>query len=115
LLLLFRRGEPNMILALSLFPDWGMGAVLLLVMTGLINSAAILLGQQGSPSPLYLGTLGAKLALVAGMIGLALVNRFRLMPQGHQARIARHTALELGAGLTAALLAGLLGQLQPLH
>lgn len=115
LLLLFRRGEPNMILALSLFSDWGMAAVLLLVMTGLINSASILLGQQGSPSPLYLGTLGAKLALVAGMIGLALVNRFRLMPQGRQARIARHTAMELGAGLTAALLAGLLGQLQPLH
>jgi putative copper resistance protein D len=115
LLLLFRRGEPNMILALSLFSDWGMGAVLLLVMTGLINSASILLAQQGSPSPLYLGALGAKLALVAGMIGLALVNRFRLMSQGHQARIARHTAIELGAGLMAALLAGLLGQLQPLH
>lgn len=115
LLLFFRRREPNMILALSLFSDWGMAAVLLLVMTGLINSASILLGQQGSPSPLYLTVLGSKLVLVAGMIGLALVNRFRLMPQGREARIARHTAIELGAGLTAALLAGLLGQLQPLH
>jgi putative copper resistance protein D len=115
LLLFFRRREPNMILALSLFSDWGMAAVLLLVMTGLINSASILLGQQGSPSPIYLAVLGSKLVLVAGMIGLALVNRFRLMPQGREARIARHTAIELSAGLAVALLAGLLGQLQPLQ
>ena len=66
LLLLWRRREPNMPLALSLFSDWAMVAVLLLVMTGLINSASILLGQEGSMSTLYLSVLGAKLALVAG-------------------------------------------------
>jgi putative copper resistance protein D len=115
LLLLFRRREPNMPLALSLFSDWAMLAVLLLVMTGLINAASILLGQKGTPSPLYLAALGVKLALVAGMIGLALVNRFRLMPQAREGRIARYATLELSAGVVAVLLAGLLGQLQPLR
>jgi putative copper resistance protein D len=115
LLLLFRRREPNMPLALSLFSDWAMVAVLLLMMTGLINGASILLGQQGTASLVYLSVLGAKLALVAAMIGLALVNRFRLMPRGHEARIARHAVIELGAGLTVVLLAGLLGQLAPLR
>jgi putative copper resistance protein D len=115
LLLLFRRQEPNLPLALSLFSDWAMAAVLLLVMTGLINGASILLGQAGTASLLYLAVLGAKLALVAGMIGLAAVNRFRLMPRGGEALIGRNAAIELGLGLAAALLAGLLGQLQPLQ
>ena len=115
LLLLFRRREPNMLLALSLFSDWAMVAVLLLVMTGLINSASILSGQEGKPSLFYVAALGVKLALVAGMISLALVNRFRLMPSGRETRIARHTAMELAAGLVVVLVAGLLGQLQPLQ
>jgi putative copper resistance protein D len=115
LLLLWHRREPNVALALSLFSDWAMVAVLLLVMTGLINAASVLLGQKGSMSALYLSVLGAKLALVAGMIGLALINRFRLMPKGREASIARHAAMELSLGLVAVLLAGLLGQLQPLR
>jgi putative copper resistance protein D len=102
-----------MLLALSLFSDWAMVAVLLLLMTGLINAASILLGQKGTASLLYLSVLGAKLALVAGMLGLALVNRFRLMPRGREVLITRHAAIELGLGLGAVLLAGLLGQLQP--
>ena len=115
LLLLFRRREPNMLLALSLFSDWAMVAVLLLVMTGLINAASILLGQKGTASLLYLSVLGAKLVLVAGMIVLAVVNRFRLMPKAREALIARHAGMELSLGLVVVLLAGLLGQLQPLH
>jgi putative copper resistance protein D len=115
LLLLVRRREPNLLLALSLFSDWGMAAVLLLAMTGLINSASILLGPEGKMSPPYLGLLGAKLALVAVMVGLALVNRFRLMPRAREAPIARNMVLELSLGLGAVLLAGALGQLQPLR
>ena len=79
---LFARKEPNILLALSLFSDWAMVAVLLLVMTGLINAASIILGNKGSPALPYLDVLGAKLALVAVMLGLAAVNRFRLMPTG---------------------------------
>ena len=113
LLQLHRRGEPNILLALSLFSEWAMIAVLLLVMTGLIDAASILLGDQGSPSLSYLIVLGAKLALVAFMLGLAAMNRFRLMPQGQDRAIARNAALELGAGVIVVLLAGALGQLQP--
>ncbi|HWU56703.1 MAG TPA: CopD family protein [Rhizomicrobium sp.] len=113
LLQLHRRGEPNILLALSLFSDWAMIAVLLLVMTGLINATSILLGGKGTPSQLYLTVLGAKLVLVAGMLGLAAMNRFRLMPRGNDQAIARNVALELGAGVTAVLLAGVLSQLQP--
>jgi len=113
LLGLHRRKEPNILLALSLFSEWAMIAVLLLVMTGLINAASILLGDEGKPSLLYLAVLGAKLVLVALMLGLAAMNRFRLMPQGKDQVIARNAGLELGAGVIAVLLAGVLGQLQP--
>jgi putative copper resistance protein D len=113
LLQLHRRGEPNILLALSLFSEWAMIAVLLLVMTGLINAASILLGDTGAPSPVYLGVLATKLVLAAGMLGLAAMNRFRLMPQSRDQTIARNAALELGAGVTVVLLAGVLGQLQP--
>jgi len=113
LLQLHRRKEPNILLALSLFSEWAMIAVLLLVMTGLINAASILLGDEGKPSLLYLAVLGAKLVLVALMLGLAAMNRFRLMPQGKDQVIARNAGLELGAGVIAVLLAGVLGQLQP--
>ena len=110
---LFRRKEPNILLALSLFSDWAMIAVLLLVMTGLINGASIILGDKGAPSTLYLTVLGAKLALVTAMLTLAATNRFRWMPRGRDAVIARNAALELALGVIVVLLAGALGQLQP--
>jgi putative copper export protein len=113
LLQLFRRKEPNIILVLSLFSDWAMIAVLLLAMSGLIDGASILLGDKGTPSLSYLAVFGAKLALVAGMLGLAGINRFRLIPRNQEQRIARNAALELGAGVIVVLLAGALGQLQP--
>lgn len=113
LLALHRRREPNILPALSLFSEWAIIAVLLLVMTGLINGTSILLGDQGTPSRLYLAVLGAKLVLVALMLGMAAINRFRLMPLGKDQTIARNAALELGAGVIVVLLAGVLGQLQP--
>jgi copper resistance protein D len=110
---LFRRKEPNMLLVLSLFSDAAMVAVLLLIMTGLINAATILLGDKQAPSPIYLAVLGVKLALVGIMLALALANRFKLMPNGGQRRIARNVAAELGLALIVVLLAGALGQLAP--
>ena len=111
---LFRRKEPNMVLALSLFSEWAMIAVLLLVMTGLINAASILLGGKGTMSTPYLAVLGAKLALVAAMLWLAAANRFRWLPRGKVGMVARNTVCELAAGIIVVLLAGALGQLQPL-
>ena len=88
---LFRRKEPNLVLALSLFSDWAMIAVLLLVMTGLIDAASILLGGTGTPSAAYLAVLGAKLALVAAMLSLAAVNRFKWLPRNAEGIIATAT------------------------
>ncbi len=113
LALLFLRRETNIALALSLFSEWAMVAVMLLVMTGLIDAAQIILGDKGKASLLYLAVLGAKLALVCVMLGLAAVNRFRLMPKGLESRIGRNVGFELGLGAIVVLLAGLLGQLQP--
>jgi putative copper resistance protein D len=113
LLGLHRRKEPNILLALSLFSEWAMIAVLLLVMTGLINGASILLGDKGTASLVYLAVLSVKLVLVAGMLVLAAMNRFRLMPQNRNQTIARNAAIELSAGIIVVLLAGALGQLQP--
>ncbi|HXB51347.1 MAG TPA: CopD family protein, partial [Rhizomicrobium sp.] len=116
---LFRRKEPNILLALSLFSDWAMVAVLLLVMTGLIEAASILLGGANGPGPMrpaiaYLGVLGTKLIFVLVMIGLAAANRFRWMPKGEENAIGRNAARELAIGIIVVLLAGALGQLQPL-
>jgi copper resistance protein D len=114
LALLFRRREPNMVLALSVFSDWAMIAVLILVMTGLIDAASILLSGKGTPSLDYLAVLGAKLALVAAMLWLATANRFKWLPQRRDALIERNTIRELSLGIIVVLLAGALGQLQPL-
>jgi len=111
---LFRRKEPNLLLALSLFSDWALVAVLLLVMTGLINAASILLGGKGAPSSFYLAVLAGKLALVAVMLWLAAANRFKWLPKGNEAALGRNSVRELAAGIIVVLLAGALGQLQPL-
>lgn len=112
---LFQRKEPNLVLALSLFSDWAMIAVLILVMTGLIDAISILLSGGGAPSLLYLAVLGAKLLLVAGMLWLAAANRFKWLPQNRQTVIAKNIVRELCLGVMVVLLAGALGQLQPLR
>jgi len=109
---LFARKEPEILPALSLFSEWALVAVLLLVMTGLVNAASILLGGGADAAP-YLTVLGVKLALVLVMLGLAAVNRFKLMPRAQSAVIARNAGLELGLGIIVLLLAGALGQLPP--
>jgi len=109
---LFARREPKIVPALSLFSDWALVAVLLLAMTGLVNAASILLGGGSDAAP-YLTVLGIKLALVLVMLGLAAVNRFKLMPRAQDAAIARNARLELGLGVMVVLLAGTLGQLPP--
>jgi len=118
LAILFARGtmKADLLLILGLFSETAMVAVLLLVMTGLINAALVLLGGPGRASPLYLAVLGLKLLGVAAMLGLAATNRFRLMPtfgEEAQARLSRNVALELGLGIVVAALAALLGQLAP--
>jgi putative copper resistance protein D len=119
LAMLFARGmaQADLLLTLGLFSEWGMIAVLLLVMTGMINATLVLLGGPGEISILYLGLLATKLACVCAMLALALTNRFRLMPEfttaKAKARLRRNVTLELGLGILAAALAAGLGQLAP--
>jgi putative copper resistance protein D len=116
-LLVERPAAPRLGLALSVFAEWGMLAVALLLMTGMINSLMVLLGTPGHDSPLYLAVLGAKLTLVLGMVGLALVNHFRLLPRlaqkGVVTRLKNHVGWELGLGVAVIALAMILAVSTP--
>jgi putative copper resistance protein D len=112
-----RPEAPRLHQAVSLFADWAMIAVALLAMTGLLSAATIILGGEGHAARLYLGVLGAKLVLVLAMVALALTNHFRLLPRladpAARATLKGNIAWELGLGLAAVALAGLLGLLPP--
>ena len=116
-----RRAAPRLGAGLTLFATWGVVAVALLVMTGIIDGASIVLGMPGRASTLYLGVLGAKVVLVLAMTALALSNHFRLLPQltsplarpEASAMLKGNIAWELALGFVVILLAGLLGLLEP--
>jgi putative copper export protein len=57
-----------------------LAAVALLVTSGMIVAFAIVAAAGGALSKTYLGTFGLKLALVAAMLALASLNRWRLTP-----------------------------------
>jgi putative copper resistance protein D len=103
--------------ATTIFAEWGMIAVAILVMTGMLNAATILLGGEGHDTMGYLAALDAKLVLVAAMVALALVNHFRLLPQltagGSAEGLVRNIRRELGLGVVVVALAALLGLLAP--
>jgi copper resistance protein D len=102
-LLTQRPAAPRLGLAISLFAEWGMVSVVLLVMTGMINAAMVLLGNPGHDALPYLLVLGTKLALVTAMIALAVINQYRLLPHfaraGTVTRLRKHVAGELALGL----------------
>ena len=83
----------------------------------MLNATTILLGGEGHDSGVYLAVLGAKLVLVAAMIGLALTNHFRLLPRlasGDSAiRLHKNIAREFLLGIFVVGLAALLGLLAP--
>ena len=110
-----RPAAPRLTAALALFAGWGMVAVTLLMMTGMLNAASIVLG--GPAAKPYLGVLGAKLVLVLTMTLLALYNHFRLMPKLAAPEAARtlqgNIAWELGLGTAGVLRAARLGLLAP--
>jgi putative copper resistance protein D len=95
------------VVAMRRFSDWGQFDVALVVVTGLVNVAL----TSGVPFPVttpYRALLAAKLALVAAMIAIALVNRFlvapRLKPGAPALRILMWTSIAevvLGAGVVA--------------
>jgi putative copper resistance protein D len=114
--------KPLLAGATAIFAEWGVIAVAILVLTGMLNAATILLGGDGHDMTGYLAVLGAKLALVAAMVVLALVNHFRLLPLlkedglaagGSVNALLRNIRRELGLGLVVVALAALLGLLAP--
>lgn len=112
--------------ALAGFATVGSISVALVVLTGAINSW-LLIGPRNLPSlgtSLYGQLLLAKLALVAGMISLAAVNRFRLTPalaaartpgDSHHAlqRLRLSLTLEAFAALAVLGLVAWIGTLEP--
>jgi putative copper resistance protein D len=117
-MLFARRGQTALLAgATAVFAEWGMIAVTVLVLTGMLNAATILLGGEGHDAPLYLSVLGAKLALVLAMLGLALFNHFRLLPRLREAagadRLGKTIQRELLIGFVVVGLAALLGLLPP--
>ena len=119
LLALFTGGRNMLLPALALFSNRGLVAVLLLVMTGIINALTILLSGHGHASMAYVTLLCIKIALAIGMMGLAMVNRFRLMPHlragGGTDRLRASILAELGLGIAILVLVGVLGLTAPLN
>jgi copper resistance protein D len=123
LLVCLRRGTatglaPDVAAALSRFSRLGHPAVALVLATGMINTWLVLGTwpmHVGSP---YQALLMAKVGLVTGMIGLALVNRYRLvprLPKGDGVRMLRLNTLgEVLLGLGAVGLVSDFATLAPL-
>jgi len=105
------------VVALRRFSGLGILAVAAILVTGIANALLILLHGQLGPSPYWL-LLGAKVVLVLGMVGFALVNRFRLMPRlktGNDAfgALRRNTLVEFALGAGVVALVSVFGTLDP--
>jgi putative copper resistance protein D len=106
------------VIAMRRFSDGGQLAVALVVATGVVNVAL----TSGVPLPIttpYRALLAAKLAVVALMIAIALVNRYvvapRLKPGAPALRILMWTSLaEVGLGAAVVGLVSLFALLDPI-
>lgn len=114
-----RPSAPRLAQAVTLFAEWGMITVALLVMTGIINAAMVLLSGPGHDSLFYVAVLALKIILALGMIALAVGNHFRLLPRlaqtGIVAQLRKRAGWELKLGLAVVGLAALLTLISPTH
>jgi putative copper resistance protein D len=99
--------------ALRRFSSLGIGAVCLLLASGFANLCIIAGGPWLSLQTGWGQVLAVKLALVTGLIALALVNRLVLMPGGAFARIRTLIIAEQVLGLAVLAAVSLLGTLSP--
>ena len=105
--------------ALMRFSSLGHIAVALVLASGVINTLFILGHLPADLSSPYQAMLAAKIALIGVMIALALVNRYRFVPQASlnqpQALLAiwRATIVESGLGLCVIGLVAWFGMLEP--
>ncbi len=120
LVLVTSRSAPASALpALLRFSAYGTAAVVLVLITGAINTLALVGTLRGVSASPYAWALLVKLALVAAMIGFALRNRFQLMPHVTTdstriiRRLRRSVSFEIALGLAIILVASVLGTLAP--
>ena len=117
--LALRAPGPGAETLLRRFGALGVWAVAAMLATGVANAAFIAFETRGGYGPTYLGILAIKLAFVAGLLALAAVNRFLLMPRlgrdAHRAvkSLRRTVAAEQALGIAALAAVAVLGQLDP--
>ncbi len=106
------------IVALRRFSAIGHAAVAVVLLTGGVNAVLILGMGSFDPSSAYQVLLSAKVILVALMVGLALINRYRIVPHFHDRpdasrALIRNSALELALGVCVLAIVSLFGLLEP--
>jgi putative copper resistance protein D len=111
--------RPYAIATLIRFSTCGHVAVALVILTGILNSAIILQRLPTDLSSRYIQLLLVKIALVMVMTGVAIFNRYRLVPliptqpQLAYQRLASATKLELVLSLVVMLLVSWFATLSP--
>ncbi len=120
MLVRFHRGNTALLAAsLRLFSAWGVLAVCVLVLTGIINGASILPLRAIAGGSAYADILAVKVALALCMIGLAAVNRSQLLPSldnretGAVGQLKRNIAAEILLGGLVVAIVGYLGMISP--
>jgi len=119
LLLALPRAGDDLVPLLREFGRYALAAVALLVTSGMVVAVAVISLAQGPPGMTYVKALGAKLALVAIMLAIASLNRWRLAPlAARDPRAARRAfawtvAAEQALALAVIAAATLLGQISP--
>ena len=107
---------------LERFSVIGIAAVAVILLTGVANAVFILQSPGDLVTTFYGRLLLLKLVFVAGLIGLAVHNRFRLMPKleaaaGDQkawlSRLQRNVVIEQALGLGVLAAVSVLGMLSP--
>lgn len=104
--------------AMRRFSSWGQLGVALVVLTGAVNVALTSGAPPFPPTTPYRALLCVKIALVATMIALALVNRYRLAPRLEpdapaQRMLMRTSLAEVVLGAAVVALVSLFGLLDP--
>jgi putative copper resistance protein D len=106
-------------IALRRFSRAGHVAVVLVIASGMVNTFLVLGRWPLDPGSPYQMLLAAKIVLVAGMTGLALVNRYVFVPDTRKqpdraiARIRAGTYAELALGAGVLALVAFFGLLDP--
>jgi copper resistance protein D len=105
------------------FSTLGMTSVVVLLLSGITNTAILVGSLHGLVATEYGRVLTLKMAMFAAMLAFAAINRFRLTPQlastaNEQSsfalrRLIRNSAIETTFGLIILALVGVLGTLHP--